>query len=171
MHAHSNPVGPQRTKRGGVDGVAWHRAHRRAVGADTPDLYELRRAVWWRVEESHTQHTQQRPKQCGDDARVDGGDGNEGGGALVEKGQGRDELKREGDEVEHQKNSSTTRTTHGKDDEEGDAADDNVGDVGEGMRHGEAQDAAFHECSERGEGVEREVVFTNAFVWLLQEQG
>ncbi|KAF8531850.1 hypothetical protein JB92DRAFT_2824809 [Gautieria morchelliformis] len=145
MHAHSNPVGPQRTKGGGVDGVAWHRVRRRAVGADAPDLYELRRAVWWRVEDTaHTQHTQQRPKKCSDDAHVDGGDGDEGSGALVEKGQGRDELEQEGDEVERQKNSSATRTAHGKDDGEGDAADDNVGEVAEGMQRGEAQDATFH---------------------------
>ncbi|KAF8476528.1 hypothetical protein JB92DRAFT_2838129 [Gautieria morchelliformis] len=63
---------------------------------------------------THTQHTQQKPKQCGDDARVDGGDGDEGGGALVEKGRGRDELEREGDEVERQKNSSATRAAHGQ---------------------------------------------------------
>ncbi|KAF8503012.1 hypothetical protein JB92DRAFT_2833523 [Gautieria morchelliformis] len=134
----------------------------------------------------------QKPKQCCDNARVDGGDGDEGGRALVEKGRGRDKLEREGDEVEHQKNSSATHAAHAhgdadeeEDNEEGHAADDNVGDVGEGMRRAEVWDAAFHgdaehpmalyvsrrfsripsrdrECSERGEGVECEVVFTNA---------
>ncbi|KAF8521805.1 hypothetical protein JB92DRAFT_3110870 [Gautieria morchelliformis] len=78
---------------------------------------------------------------------MDGGDGDEGGGALVEKGGGRDKLEREGDDVELQKNSSATRTAHGQgtqDNEEGDTADNNIGDVAEGMRHSEAWDAAFH---------------------------
>ncbi|KAF8520543.1 hypothetical protein JB92DRAFT_2828148 [Gautieria morchelliformis] len=82
---------------------------------------------------------------------MDGGDGDKGGGALVEKGRGRDKLEWEGDKVEHQKNSSATHAAHAhgdadeeEDNEEGHTADDNVGDIGEGMRRGEAWDAAFH---------------------------
>ncbi|KAF8496590.1 hypothetical protein JB92DRAFT_2834597 [Gautieria morchelliformis] len=154
MHAHSNPVGPQRTKEGSVDGVAWHQAHRQAIRADAPDLYELRRAVWWRVEDTaHTQHTQKRPKQCGNNACMDSGDGDEGGGVQVEKGQGQDKLEQGGDEVERQKNNSAMHAAHAhgnaneeEDDKEGNAADNNIADIAEGLQCGEARDAAF--CSD-----------------------
>ncbi|KAF8479871.1 hypothetical protein JB92DRAFT_2837737 [Gautieria morchelliformis] len=101
---------------------------------------------------------------------MDGGDGDKGGGALVEKGRGRDKLEREGDEVEHQKNSSATCTAHSQgtqdlavhgdanekeDNEEGDAADDNIGDVAKGMRRSESQ---------------RRVWCLDACIWYLPKQ-
>lgn len=131
---------------------------------------------------------QQRPEECGDGACVDGGEDDEGGGALCEESPGGKELEGEGEEVEDEKNaefdaawgrgegglvwngmeagleprtdgslSTGGEEDEGSDDEDADAAHDDVGDVGYGAAGADEGDAALgvdaHGC---GGGIGRD---------------